>query len=583
MIAALERIRTTCTFCRFGCELEIVRRGRSITGVEYPGDSPVSGGRLCARGSASALLLDHPMRLGYPLKDGRERTWPGFFAEAGPIIRDCPSNELAVTYDRNLTQEELELVWGFAGKMGTEKLASADLEAEAHFQAGAGPLRRLDEKRKGELAHRAGLRASLDDIARAETILVVGDVFGVMPVIAKPILDARYADRSRRLFYLDSVKSRVAGFAHRFLWVRPGTEPLVLLALAGLADRKLSGFDPDAVADCAGVKAGDLREVASAFAKPKRGLVVATMQSGRVTDPKFMAAALELLVLRLKGAKKLLFASETGIPAGKIGFGKVLAGIEQGEIKVLVNFGERFPFDYPMLGNRLQGLKLMITTATLRPRAAIPGWVLPVPLNLEKGGTVGTLWGTASLVPAAEPVSGSRPIERIIEGITGSAAVRAEIPERTALPGRATKAITDQGRAMLKKHCGVRGGGLAHPAECGTTESEKPGFPFVVLAEKPAYDFLGIFAKEAGRVTIHPQDAAEQGVGDGSPLKIETASGRQAELKTRISEKGASLHQVKPGLLLVNANDRLARALFELEIDPESGIATIAPVRGRIL
>jgi anaerobic selenocysteine-containing dehydrogenase len=566
------RVRTTCTFCRFGCELEIVRQGRRIVGVEYPEDSAINGGRLCARGSASALLLDHPMRLCYPLKDGKERTWEEFFAEVGPAFRDCPSNELAITYDRNLTQEELELVFGLANALGTDNIASSWLEAEALFQL------RLDTKPK---VRARPWEVTREDIARADTILLVGDVFGVMPVMAQPILAARYADRNRRLFYLDSVKTRAAGFAHRFLWVRPGTEAIAALGLAAQLDPRLSGFDPSSVAACCGINPEVLSEVAAGFDKSRRGVIVAALQSGRVMNPDLLAGALQVLVARMKGNKKLLPVGEFETVPGKRSFGEILADVQNGSVKVMVNFGERFPFEYPMLEETLRKLELFVATAWLRPpdigpRAALPGWTLPVPLDLEKEGTVRTLWGNATLSATADPASGSKTIAEIVSGLIGQVPMREELPITPPAPAIPTKLITDRARQILK---------------AGAAPAEGEDYPFVLLAEKPAYGFRGIFRAEATRreatrreatrrdagfVAMSPEDLRARELPDHGLVRLETMSGKKAVLRTRRSE------QVARGTLLVDVNDRVAWTLFDLEIDKGNGMAIIPPTRVKL-
>ena len=563
------RVRTTCTFCPFGCELEIVREGRRIIGVEYPVESPVGGGRLCPRGSASARLLDHPKRLCYPYKDCQERTWDQFFAEVGPIIRDCPSNEIAVTYDRNLTLEELEMVLGFANALGTDNVSPAYPESELHSHW------RLEAKPKIRSADPFAVTQA--DILKAETILLLGDVFGVMPVIAKPILDARYADRSRRLYCIDSVRTRAAGFAHRFLFTKPDTEPLVLLALAGLVDPKRAGLDPESVAACSGIKVDDLREVAGAFDKSKKGLVIAAIQSGRSADPKFLSGALQFLVARMKGTKKLLFVNESTVLPGRRGFGDILTGIEKREIRILINLGASFPFEYPTLDRRLHDLSLLISTATMRPRSPVPGWILPVPLNLEKSGTVTTLWGAAALTQTADPVSGSRTVAQIIEGLMDSAPEREEIPV-DVLPRIPAKAIIAQARELLRMSnvkCQMPNQVPSPNVKCPTDQ-----YPFLVLAEKPAYSqflVLSSWFLEPGtrnqepEVAIHARDAGALGISNADDVRIETAGGKKGGFKARLSE------QVQPGTLLVDSNHAAARALFEITIDKASGMAIIPP------
>ncbi|MEO0108540.1 MAG: hypothetical protein ABIK62_05140 [candidate division WOR-3 bacterium] len=550
----MERIRTTCTHCQFGCELEIVRTGRRIVGLEYPEDSPVSGGRLCPRGSAGAVLLDHPQRLCYPLKDGKNRTWQEFAAEAVPIVANCPSNELAVTYDSNLTQEELGLVYGLADQLGTDNLACGQLDPE-----GVGQWR-LDTKLRGS----DPLAVSQDDIRKADTTLIVGDVFGVMPVISKLVLDAKYADRSRRLFYLDCLQGRAAGFAHRFLWVRPGQEPLILLALSALLDPRLPGVEPQAIAAVCGTAPEVLGELAQALAKPRKSVVLVAPQFGRTLDPELLVNAAQLLISRIKGTRRLLLATETRVPAGRMSLARLLDRIDSGEIKALLCFGDGFPAEYPGLDRRLSKLSLVVSTATLRPRAAKFGWVLPVPLALEKEGSVTTLWGTARIAKCAEPPSGAHGIAEIIRLLAGelpASDAQSNVGDATApIQTRVSaKSICEQGQVLLK----------SSPAKLESC-------PFTILAERPAYSFLGLFPSEKGWAGLNPGDARGLRVGERSRVTLETQSGNRAEFRVRLDVR------VAPGTVVVDSNELDARGLFDVTIDKASGVTRIPPVQGRL-
>lgn len=546
--SGIERARTTCTFCRMGCELEVIRQGWRIAGVEYPADAAVNRGRLCPRGSASALLLDHPMRLAYPLKDGKESTWSEFYAEVGARLRATPSNELAITYDRNLTREELELIYGLANRLGTGNVASAYLESEACFDL------RLDAKAK------ATTPVTLQDVIQADTILIVGDAFAKMPVLAKPVLDARYQSRDRRLYCIDCVKATTAGFAHKFIRTEPGFEPLVSLALAGLVGPKLAGFDCEQVAAKCGANPDDLREIAEGFGKAKRGIVIGAITLGRTMDPKFFSTALQLLVSRMKGNKKLLIAAEAAVPPGPRRFSEILAAIESGEVKTLLNFGDVFPWDYPGLAERLGKLDLLVTTATMKPANATPGWVLPVAMNLEKAGTVTTAWGQVGLSPVLAPASGTRLVSDIITGLLDEQIAGESVPESPDWLKVPVKSVTDQGRAMLKR-----------------PESETdPEFRFVLLAEHPAYDFRGVFAQVFHPLLLTRGDAGQLGIEDGDRVKLETKAGVKLELNAAISDR------ITDGTLLVNSGRPETRALFPREVDKLTGIVTIPPVKAKL-
>jgi anaerobic selenocysteine-containing dehydrogenase len=553
--SAPEKGRSVCTFCRMGCELEVIRQGWRVAGVEYPADAPVNQGRLCPRGSASALLLDHPRRLAYPLRDGKERTWPEFFSEVGPRLRNLPSNELAITYDGNLTREELGVVYGFANRLGTENVASAYLESEACFAL------KLDVK------DGSGALATLADVQQADTILVVGDAFAKMPVLAKPVLDARYAGRERRLYCIDSVKTVAAGFSHRAPRVKPGTESLALLALAGLVDSRLKGFDCESAAAACGISPADLREIAAGFGKPKRGVVIAAIHSGRTADPALFSLALQLLVSRMKGNKRLLMAAEAAVPPGPRRFSEILGAIESREVKTLVNFGGSLPWDDPGISEPLKKLDLLVAMATMKPEHSTPGWVLPVPMNLEKAGTVDTVWGTERLQPAVSPASGVRAVPEIVDGLLDERVEPDDVPELPDVLRIATKTVTDLGRAMLKSGVRSQGAGVPEPQD---------SHPFLLQAEQPAYDFRGIFSQVAHPVLMARADAQRLGVVNGDRVMLGTRAGTKLELAVACSDRAAD------GTLLVNAARPEVWALFVSEVDKLAGIVTIPPVRARV-
>lgn len=451
------------------------------------------------------------------------------------------------------------MVYGLANRLGTGNVASAYLESEACFDL------RLDAKAK------ATPPVTLQDVLQADTILIAGDAFAKMPVLAKPVLDARYQARDHRLYYVDCVKTTTAGFAHKFIRTRPGFEPLVLLALAGLVGPKLGGFDCETVAAQCGVSPDDLREIADGFGKAKKGVVIGAITSGRTMDPKFFSLALQLLVNRMKGNKKLLIAAEAAVPPGPRRFSEILAAIESGEVKTLLNFGDVFPWEYPGLVERLGKLDLLVTTATMRPAGVTPGWVLPVAMNLEKAGSVNTVWGQVSLCPVLTPASGTRLVSDIVTGLLDGAVVGESVPEFPDRLNVPVKSVTDQGRAMLKSGARGQGSGIPEPQP----QTPDP-YPFVLLAEHPAYDFRGIFSQVVHPVLMTRNDAGQLGVEDGDRVKLETGVGAKLELTAAISDR------IADGNLLVNSGRPETRALFPREVDKLTGIATIPPVRAKL-
>jgi hypothetical protein len=276
----------------------------------------------------------------------------------------------------------------------------------------------------------------------------------------------------------------------------------------------------------------------------------------------------------MKGDKTLLAASETSVPQGMRGFGDILSAVEQRQIRVLLNFGETFPFESPGLNGRFGNLEFQVLTATQRPTKPESGWVLPVPMNLEKSGTVSTIWGTASLNPVQPAASGTKTIPEIIAGIAGMPVSGEPVPDNLPRLRVPTKAVTDQGRAMLRNaDCELRTAEFRNPQSEIRNDDE---YPFTILAEKPAYDFRGVFCPGLRPLLVAPADAAELGIEDDTSVRIETESGKKASLPARISDR------VSSKTLLVNGNCADARALWGMTIDKATGMVTIPPVRGKL-
>ena len=55
-------VKSICPFCAVGCGQNVYVDGGRVTQIEGDPDSPVSRGRLCARGSSSLQLVTNPAR-----------------------------------------------------------------------------------------------------------------------------------------------------------------------------------------------------------------------------------------------------------------------------------------------------------------------------------------------------------------------------------------------------------------------------------------------------------------------------------------------------------------------------------------
>jgi predicted molibdopterin-dependent oxidoreductase YjgC len=77
----LEKVRTVCSYCGVGCNIDLNIKDGRIVKVTSPADSPVNQGRLCVKGRFGFDYVQHPDRLTKPLIRVGERG-EGKFREA---------------------------------------------------------------------------------------------------------------------------------------------------------------------------------------------------------------------------------------------------------------------------------------------------------------------------------------------------------------------------------------------------------------------------------------------------------------------------------------------------------------------
>ncbi|MCX6844118.1 MAG: hypothetical protein NTX53_17785 [candidate division WOR-3 bacterium] len=519
----MNAVRTTCPFCRNGCE-SIVTSDYQFR-MEYPPDSTVNKGRLCPRGNSASIVVDHPKRLAYPLLDGKEVGWDQAMQYCREALAAAKPEDIAVVYSRGLTEAEVRLAWGFARAVGTPNLVCGYVEPDNCFQYGL-----------------AGVKAAtMDEVKTARTTLLVGDVFNTSPVAAGPMLEARYADRKNRLIVIDSIRTRQAGQAHVFLQVRPGTEVFALLGMVGSLDKGL-GIDVDESAVLSGVGARQLADAAQMLLGGP-SFVGSAMHLGRVYHPVQHSLVSQLVAVKA-GATFMGFG-EARVPFGKMGFEEFRGQAGSGSIKAVFWFGGMYPYSYPELMPELADhVQFRVATSIFRPESALPGLVLPVPSELEKESTGQSYWGVVSRHPVAAAFSGARPLARILGDLASvSEEEPAAVPEKTV--DEAVK--------------------LTQVASAGPGADD-----FVLLGEKRASGIGGFYDVEA-EIRLSAPDAARLGVGDGEYVQVESATGR-AEFEVRVTAA------VPKGVMSVGVNAHRNRALFPMANDTVSGQTLIAPV-----
>ena len=494
--------KTVCPFCSFGCELGVVFDDFGVKGVEYIKDGS-SEGRLCPRGSASALYLNHPLRLSMPIKNGKVLDWTKLSKDLKKVF-DKPAN-VAVTFDRNLTIEDYRSIISFCKATGVENIASTYFEPEAL------------------LREFFGKSFSVDDINKAGMVLVVGDPFDQTPMLSKALIEWKLRNRKNRLVVVDTMKTHTATFASDFLKCRVDTEPLLLL---GLAQENIAGVN---VPEITGVSASTIADISKDLKQSKDALLLVCLSFAHTYDSILLKEGIKRLSA-YAGKQVIPFVEFPGFE-GNQRFGAILDKIKKKKIKHLVNFGELFPFYYPQISKSLKTVNIFATS----PIKHKDHTVLPVALNLEKQGTILTNRGDQDLSGTINPASGARMVSEILALVK-----KTKAGGGTVIPPALTINLVERAKRIVAR-----------------TKKTRKKKTLRLLGEKISYNFLGLFEKE--RLKINPLDAEVLGLKPTDTVFIKSKHG---EVNCRIK----LTTDIDQGIAVIPAETPAVKGLFEYEV-----------------
>ncbi|MBM3788808.1 MAG: hypothetical protein FJW35_00495 [Acidobacteria bacterium] len=271
-----------CNFCGTGCGNLLRVEGDRILGVFSAPGHPVSRGRLCVRGWHIHELLNTEDRLAYPLarlagggfvrvdyRSALDQVVDGLSRYAGEEIAFLAS-------PRSSNEDNYLLAKLSRAALGCNNIGLASDSGHRHcvdvfMQGGCWPA----------------MTGSLADVETAALILVVGsDITRQNPIVGSRIHLA--ARGGSHLVTISSRSTQIARLSHRHHLVRPGTQGLLLYAMArilveeNLQDRdfigrytdgyevfvrSLEALDMGAVQQATGIGLDDVRETARRIAR----------------------------------------------------------------------------------------------------------------------------------------------------------------------------------------------------------------------------------------------------------------------------------------------------------------------------
>jgi molybdopterin-containing oxidoreductase family iron-sulfur binding subunit len=291
--------RSTCTECAAGCGINVrTREGRAVK-VEGNPLSPISHGKLCARGHASLHGLYNPDRVPQALAREGEGWTQISWDDAEQRLAD------AIGQNRGRTVFLSEPMTGSMDRLVDEFCAAFGIERVRWEPFALEPIRAASRMLFGVDA------IPSHDFANADVVLTFGADF--METWLSPT-DYSYGfvqahsfreDRRGRLVSITPHQSLTDMNADDWLPARPGTEHLVALALAriisdnggaaGAAAGLLAGVNVEQASQASGISTERLRQIANAFANGGRSLAVGPGVSSMHAEATTLAAAVGLL------------------------------------------------------------------------------------------------------------------------------------------------------------------------------------------------------------------------------------------------------------------------------------------------
>lgn len=226
-----------CTFCGTGCGHLLDVRGDKVYGVFPMQNHPVSKGRLCVRGWNVHELLNTPEKITTPLirKNGKlvEASYDEAVSYLVEQLKKASPDEIGFLASPRSSNEDNFLLMKLARSVFNTNNISLDSDPGHRIS--------LDVMNGGTGI--AGMLGSLEEIAKAEFILVVGiDITKQNPIIGSEIHMAGL--KGARVVTIDTRSTQIAKLSRGFLQIQPGAYKIAIAYMAKvLVDEKLADFE----------------------------------------------------------------------------------------------------------------------------------------------------------------------------------------------------------------------------------------------------------------------------------------------------------------------------------------------------
>ena len=222
-------VRTTCTYCGVGCQLDVSVINGEIKGIQAPETAEVNEGHTCLKGRFAFQFYNHPDRLKEPMikRNGEFEivTWDeayDFIASKLTFIKNKYgadaiggiSSSRATNEENYLMQKMIRVAIGTNNIDGCARVCHAPTSFGMQQAFGTGAATN-----------------SIEDLNETDAIFL----FGANPIKGHPVTGAKIKQlfmKGVTSIVVDPIKTKLAELATYFLQIRPGTNVAILNMIA---------------------------------------------------------------------------------------------------------------------------------------------------------------------------------------------------------------------------------------------------------------------------------------------------------------------------------------------------------------
>ncbi len=228
-LQADKTIRTTCTYCGVGCQLEVSVRNGEIKGIQAPETAEVNEGHTCLKGRFAFQFYNHPDRLKEPLikRNGifEVVSWEEAYSYIADKLTEVKevygadaiggiSSSRATNEENYLMQKMIRVAIGTNNIDGCARVCHAPTAYGMQQAFGTGAATN-----------------SISDLDKTDAIFL----FGANPTEAHPVTGAKIKQlfmKGVTSIVVDPVQTKLAKLATYHLQLRPGTNVAILNMMA---------------------------------------------------------------------------------------------------------------------------------------------------------------------------------------------------------------------------------------------------------------------------------------------------------------------------------------------------------------